>query len=108
MTPTFQSARDSWHQSLPIVMLDCSRGQRVAIDATNPAVSDAFADLTAVMMTSSVDCFVTIGSDPVAIDDSGAFLLTAGLPFHTLVKSGNSISALSVADAGALYIVPLA
>lgn len=87
--------------------LDLSEAPLVlAIAATSAASTTALNALTnRIVLTSTVDCWVTIGATPVAIKStSGSFFLSAGIPSYPIIVLGGTDKIAVIRESGDGYL----
>ena len=81
--------------------------QAVAVGATSTP-SSAVADNTqAVLLTSTVPCFVSVGSSPTAAANSSLYL-AANVPTVVAVSGGWKVAAIQASSSGTLYLTECA
>jgi hypothetical protein len=91
---------------------DGGTSQAFAISATS-AQSAAFGaaqgipqGLINVVITSTVDCFIRKGVNPVALSSGVDQYIVGGTMYRTSVMPGERIAAISVSGSGMFYITP--
>lgn len=74
------------------------------------ATSTAFsADIQAVRLVSTVDCWVRVGDNPTAIDTGVDMYIVAGIPETFRIGPRYKVSAVRISggSSGSLYVTPL-
>ena len=83
---------------------DDASGQHLVYDGAEQSEAITATEVTVVATT---DCYIAFGTDPTAAADAGSMLLPAGAIWTRRITSGWKVSAIKVADAGALSIMPV-
>lgn len=108
MIKRHESVRDRNDHPLPIVRLDMAAGKHFA--ATSAAagnIEDTWGS-GAHMISASAPVYLSIGVGASAGAQDGSIYLAAGMHYHTIIRLGETISALAVDADAAVFVVPVA
>lgn len=84
-------------------------GARAAAYTDTAGVTTNAVGASAVRISATTDCWVTLGADPTAVvDGDGSFLLPALSPIEMACKATDKVSAVQVDTGGTLSVLPIA
>jgi len=88
-------------------MVSFITSQAVAVGATSISSAVVSGSTTRVVLTSTVDCWVHIGTAPTATLDAPSFFLAAGIPSYPffVTSSSTKVATIAVSTAGTLSIL---
>lgn len=94
-------------RAIPTRSYSWASGAAVSVAATSARTAAGIA-ATEVLVCSSTDCFIAVGSaSVVATAGAGSLFLAAGVPMHLQITSGQYVAAIRLSADGTLTILPV-